>query len=165
MENRNGNLLDLQVTYCPSFDARMPDDDREFILNAMGVVIRVEPVAHRGDNNEDMFKPGSTHFSLVIERNGEQLSTYFTLGPGIAHVCARQDPFVMFDSILQDTVLIDDGIDLEALAKGLCLDLEDEKDKERAERVWTLFESAYEQLHAMFTDDELSELRELLGAD
>lgn len=150
--NKDGDLSDLQYQYCPAWDDAMPDDDKEFILDAMGVSFGSVKLAARPDNLAD-WSADATHWKVIIKRAKNEFAIFYSMGS--AHTGAPDDMDV-FNCLLTDTSDID-GVEFEDWASDLGYD----PDSRKAERAFKACQGTMMNLRAMFSESELSDLREL----
>ena len=98
---KDGQLLELQVHYAPAHDDEMPGggrrfdllaDDREFILEAMGVTMAATFVPKSASRNAGK-KESSLNWRITLSRNGRQVSTTFDYQQGEAHCPAYSQTY------------------------------------------------------------------------
>lgn len=151
---KDGKFNDLQYHYCPAWDDEMPDDDRAFILDAMGVKFSAVHVISRPDGLMDDMPAGSTHWRVMIQRSGAELVTHYSMGP--AHTDAPELPGVLW-SLLMDT----DGLEYSDTFEEWASNLGYDEDSRKAEKIYKACQETQSRLALLFESSELSDLREL----
>jgi len=150
---KDGQLSDLQYHYCPAWDDSIPDCDAEFLLEAMGVQFAMLSIPSRPDGLMDDMPAGATHWRVMIKRGTKTMNDVF-YSMGSAHTGVPSDTDV-FHSLLSDTSDVD-GSDFEEWAENLGMDT----DSRRAEKMFKACQDTLLNLRLLFTDAELSDLRE-----
>lgn len=98
---KDGQLLEPQVHYAPAHDEDMPGegrrfdplaDDREFILDAMGVTMCATFVPQSASRNAGK-KENSLNWRITLSRNGRQVSKPLDYSQGAAHCPAYSQPY------------------------------------------------------------------------
>lgn len=98
---KDGQLLELQVHYAPAHDEEMPGegrrfdplaDDREFILDAMGVTMAATFVPKSASRNSGK-KESSLNWRITLSRNGRQVSKTFDYQQGEAYCPAYSQTY------------------------------------------------------------------------
>jgi hypothetical protein len=148
---RNG-LNDTQYHFCPSIDDDMPDDDLEFILDAMGVTYTCKAIDARPDGLMDDMPPGSSHYKTTVKRGNKKITAYYSQGPAI------NDAPDLLD-VLQCHFMDATDESVEDWAAGLGYDT----DSRKAYKVYKACVKVREKLEQMFTNQELEDLNEMFG--
>lgn len=149
---KDGEFTDLQYYYCPAWDDSMPDDDYEFILESMGVVITTNGISVRPDGVDD-WPQGSSHWIVIIDRGEVSEIFYYSMGPAHKGEPVEAD---IFYSLLVETVCVD-GYTLDEWANTFGFDAENVK----AIRMYEACQEELIQLNRLFSVQEIAELREL----
>lgn len=148
---KNGELTGIQYHYCPAYDEPMPDCDREFILDEMGVSFGTIRVAERPDG--DLWHDGVSHWRVLFKRGNHDLTAFYSMGSA----CTGQPQMAdVFNCLLNDSDNIE-GNDFEGWASDYGFDT----DSRKAERVFNACQKTLLELKRLFTASELEELREL----
>lgn len=151
---KDGQFNDLQYNYCPAWDEGIPDDDGGYILDAMGVAFAYLPINQRPDKLMSDMAPGSTHYRVLIKRGNREMTIHYSQGP--AHGTEPSDESV-FHSLLTDSSDIESGYEFEEWCDNLGFD----SDSRTAERIYKACEEILLNLKILFSDSELSDLREI----
>jgi hypothetical protein len=89
---KDGQLTDLQCHYCPAYDDPMPDDDRAFILESMGVNCTPKRIDTRPDSLMDDMPAGSSHYAVEIARSGrDSFTIFYSMGPAYSALPSDTD--------------------------------------------------------------------------
>lgn len=98
---KDGQLLELQTHYAPAHDESMPGegrqfdplaDDREMILDAMGVTMCAAFVPQSASRNAGE-KENTLNWRITLSRNGRQISKPLDYSQGAAHCPAYSQPY------------------------------------------------------------------------
>lgn len=152
---KDGELTDLQYHYCPAWDDDIPDDDKEFLLEKMGVSFASLRINERPDGLMPDMPAGSSHWRILIRRDGKDMTIYYSMGA--AHT-GTPDDLDVFNSLLMDTADID-GANFEDWAENLGFD----PDSRKAERTFKACQETLLNLRTLFNESELSDMRELFA--
>jgi hypothetical protein len=144
----------LQYHYCPSVDDDMPDDDLEFILDAMGVTMTAKPIDARTDRLMDDMPAGSTHYRLTFKRGSKRFSTLWSQGPAIT---SRPDLIEVLQALFMDASAANENF--EDWANGLGYS----SDSRKAERIYKACHKLDAKLENMFSREEREDLAEMLN--
>lgn len=156
---KNGQLCALQYHYAPAYDEPMPGegsfwdnlrDDREFILNAMGVKVdctRVPALRRHG------WDASASHWSVTVRYNGS--AARFVYSMGSAHSGNPKLCDVLY-SVMRDADAYENARDFEDFAREFGYD-----DSRAARVAYNECKKSGEKLARLFSADELSSLREL----
>lgn len=151
---KDGQLGDLQYHFCPAGDDSMPDDDREFILESMGVSMIATSLDARTDGFGGDWSADAYHWSCQIIRNDRAFTVEYSCGSGFGPAApALVD--VMY-SLIQDTQGIE-GETFESWADNYGFDT----DSRKAERTFNACKAQAAELDKLFTSKELTDLGEL----
>ena len=150
---KDGELTDLQYHYCPAFDDTIPDDEddeREYILKAMGVRLEWKQYANRTDNIGD-WQPEARHFKFsIIRGSGAVISGWYSQGS------AHKAPPTLQDVI---SCLLMDTSDIEQDFEDWASDLGFDPDSRKAEKMFKACQKTGEDLERMFGVQELEDMR------
>lgn len=154
---KDGELTDLQYHYCPAWDDTMPsdaDDEREYLLDQMGVRISHERAAAREGWHKD-----ARHYRVTITRgeNGATFSVPYSMGPALEGNPTRED---VLSCLLSDAGPIWDGADT---FEDWADDMGEDSDSRKAEATYEACKVIAEELAHMFRDVSLDDLRELFA--
>lgn len=152
---KEGEFTQLQYHHCPAWDGEMPDEDGEFILEAMGVTFSNLRIPERPDGLMQDMPSGATHYRVLIKRGSLDMSIYYSMGP--AHKSPPSASDVM-NSLLIDTSDVE-GIDFEEWAENIGFD----PDSRKAERAFKQCQETLLQLRQLFSESELEDLREVFA--
>lgn len=153
---KDGDFTNLQYHYCPAWDDEMPDDDRAFILDAMGVKFSAVRVSERPDGMMDDMPAGSSHWRIMLQRSGAELVTHYSMGP--AHTEAPELTDVLY-SLLLDIGGLDNAGTFEDWANDMGYD----EDSRKAERIYKACQEIQSRMLLLFNLAELSDLQELFA--
>lgn len=148
---KDGELSDLQYHYCPAWDDEIPDDDREFILSAMGVTMRAMR-AERPDASE--WGEAASHWRVTLKRNGKSYSTHYSMGAALTGSPELCD--VLY-CLISDAESAGESFD------DWCANFGYDTDSRKAERTWKACKRVAASLSRLFTNNELDALRELFA--
>lgn len=150
---KDGRLTDLQYHYCPSWDAPMPDDDREHILSEMGVTFSWTRKPQRTDNLDQIWGDNASHWSVEISRGTESVTFWYSMGS--AHT-GTPDLLDVMHSLLSDISNVE-AQEFEDWAADLGFD----PDSRKAERIFEACKETLEYLQRLFSESEIEGLQEL----
>lgn len=156
---KDGALCDLQYHYCPAFDDEMPgdgsqfdplSDDREFILDAMGVTLRAtrKPAMRR-----EGWDASASHWSVSIHRDGK--AAQWTYSMGSAHTGSPELCDVL-NSVMRDADAYENAQDVLDFAQEFGYG-----EAKAARAAYKACKESGEKLARLFSASELSDLREL----
>mgnify|MGYP001439538122 CR=1 FL=1 len=153
---KDGELTELQYNFCPTFDDSMPDEDGEieFLLDAMGVTFRYEPIDARTDGLMGEWAAKSSHWSVTYERVGKAIKTQYSMGP--AHDGREPDMTDVLENLLSDS-----DADGYATFEDWADDMGYDSDSRKAERIYNACLVIAGKVNEMFTASELSDLRDM----
>ena len=149
----DGELSSLLYHYAPAWDDTMPDDDREFVLEQMGVVMTYKRTDTRPD--ADSWDRNASHYRVSVRRCANRMSTAYSMGA--AYTTGPELVDVM-DSLLRDSEGVE-GADFETWAGDYGYDT----DSRRAERTFKACKRQAVSLGRLFSRSNLSDLRELFA--
>lgn len=147
---KDGQLTDLQYHYCPAWDEGMPDDDAEYLLQAMGFTFDVSSIVKRPDG---LMNDNATHWKVWIKRGERLMTAYYSMGSARS---GEPDTTDVMGCLLSDTDNIDAGYDFEEWADALGYDT----DSRAAERIYNACKQTWAELEPMFTASELTDIRQ-----
>lgn len=150
---KDGEMTATEYHHCPAEDDEMPDDQGAFLLGAMGVVFSAAKQSGRPDDVAQ-WAPGSSHYLVTIARGTKSFQTWYSMGS--AHTNPPELSDVMA-SLLMDTS--DTDSPFEEWADGLGYDT----DSRKAEAIYRACLVIGAHLSAMFTTQELEDLREVFA--
>jgi hypothetical protein len=153
-ECKEGQITDLIYHFCPAFDDEMPDDDYQFILDAMNVTFSSVRQASRSDDLSDWAEDAS-HWKILIKHGSKEMTAFYSMGS--AHTGVPSDTDV-FSSLLSDTSDIE-GASFEDWAHSLGYDT----DSRKAEKIFQACERTLLELKQLFSESELNDLREIFS--
>lgn len=154
---KDGALCDLQYHYAPAFDEEMPgdgsrfdplSDDREFILDAMGVTMR----ATRKDGPREGRDASASHWRVTLRRDRASLTTDYSMGA--AHV-GEPELCDVLNCLMRDAECGAQSFE------DFCADLGYDTDSRSAEKTWRACKVTAVGLARLFSDGMLRDLREL----
>jgi hypothetical protein len=147
---KDGELTSLQYQHAPSYDDPMPDDDREFILEAMGVTMTAERVQRRP--NMKVWDTGASHWKVMIKRGSVwSFYTHYSMGSALP---AEPDLCDVMHSLLTD---IQCDPDFEDFCNDIGYDVEDEDSR----ALFNAINKIRVKMAAMFTYSEHDDLTTL----
>lgn len=157
---KNGDLSALQYHYAPAYDEPMPGygsrfddlaDDREFILDAMGVTMRAKNVATRpGAEN---WRADASHWRVTLGRGTDQpFDTFYSMGS--AHT-GEPELCDVLNCLLSDAVAADQSFDEWCSDLGMNPDSINDRDTYDACRQTSV------NLRQLFTAPEIDDLHEI----
>lgn len=152
-ECKDGNITDLIYHYCPALDDEMPDDDYQFILDAMGVTFARSRIDARPDGLGN-WGASASHWRIEVMRGDEIMRVNYSMGA--AHTSLPQDTDV-FNSLLMDSSDVEDSF--EDWAENLGYDT----DSRKAEKTFIACKATLVDLQRLFTKSELNDLREIFS--
>ena len=164
---KTGQLSALQYHYAPAYDDPMPGDgsrfyplrdDRDYILDRMGVTIRSASAAAPSDDaawsaTAARWNATASHWSVTIARAGKRFATEYHMGsaykgePPIADVV---------NSLLCDAA----GVD-QALFVDWSFEYGFDPDSRKALASFRACKATARKLARLFSESELADLREL----
>ena len=157
---KDSQLSALQYHYAPAYDDSMPGDgsrfdplrdDREHILDGMGVTIRSTPAAAPSD--DDAWGATASHWSVTIVRNGKRFAVGYHMGSAYKGEPPRAD---VVNSLLCDA----EGVD-QALFVDWCEEYNFDPDSRKALATFRACKATARKLARLFNGSELADLREL----
>lgn len=155
---KDGELCALQYHYAPAYDDAMPgngrqfdplSDDREFILDAMGVTMH----ASRMDGVREGWDATASHWHVTVRRNGKRFSVEYSMGS--AHT-GEPDLCDVLNAVLRDAECYANASSVDDFAEDYGYTKPSE-----AIRAWNACKGTVANLDRLFTSAELSDLREL----
>lgn len=156
---KDGELTALQYHYAPAYDDSMPGDgtrfdpladDREFILDVMGVTMKSTRTDSR--DNADEWDRYASHWQITMRRNGKRMVTTYSMGG--AHVGEPELPGVL-NCLLSDAEAGAESFD------DFCANFGYDTDSRKAERTHKACKRTAASLARLFSSSELADLREL----
>lgn len=145
----------LQYQHCPAWDDDMPDDDLEFILDAMGVNMTAQLISQRPDSLMSDMPKGSRHYACTITRGTETvISTFYSQGPAIK---TSPDLLDVLQCLLSDGSAADESFD------DWCANFGYDTDSRKAFATYELCKKTGEMLAQGFTKQELEDLNEMFS--
>jgi len=157
---KDGQLCVLQYHYCPAYDDDMPgtgsqwnalSDDREFILDAMGVTLRYSLAKNQ---QRDGWAEGSTHWRVTLVRNKVRFTVDYSMGSA-----AGSSPEIC-DVV--NCLLLDCSLGKQSFP-DFCSELGRDTDSRKAHADWKSCKKALFNMHRLFTASEISDLRDLFS--
>ena len=154
---KDGALCDLQYHYAPAYDEEMPgegsrfdplSDDREFILDALGVTMR----ATRKDGPREGWGASASHWRVTLRRDRASMTTDYSMGS--AHV-GEPELCDVLNCLLSDAEAGAQSFD------DFCDEFGYGTDSRKAEKTWRACKVTAVGLARLFSASELSDLREL----
>lgn len=154
---KDGALCDLQYHYAPAFDEEMPgdgsrfdplSDDREFILDALGVTMR----ATRKDGPREGWDASASHWRVTLRRDRASMTTDYSMGA--AHTGSPELADVL-NCLMRDAECGAQSFE------DFCADLGYDTDSRSAEKTWRACKVTAVGLARLFSDGMLRDLREL----
>lgn len=149
---KDGQLTELQYKHCPAHDEAMPDNDREYILGCMGVMMECTEIDERTDGTE--WDDSASHYRIEFSRNeGGIFSVEYSQGsahwsePGIECVIA---------CLLTDADVYNCS-DFKEWAECYGYDI----DSRKAEKTYKACLNNAEKVWGMFSSKELDDLGQL----
>jgi hypothetical protein len=158
---KDGQLCALQYHYAPSYDDSMPgegsrydalSDDREFILDAMGLRMRATRVDARPGSDPTEWDKSASHYRVTLTRNGKSMRVYYSMGVALRDAPSEPD---VIHSLLLDASGVDEDF------PDWCANLGFDTDSRKAERMYRACERTAASLARLFSAGELSDLNEL----
>ena len=150
---KDGELTETEYHHCPAYDDDIPqagDDQRAFILLAMGVQMTSTHIAERTDSTGSQWDKSASHFAITFTRGSRSFSVEFSQGS--AHR-GHPDLTDVLQGLLMDTSDVDQ--DFNDWAESLGYDT----DSRRAERAFNACKKELADLERMFNAQELEDLR------
>lgn len=93
---KDGELTGLQYNYCPAYDDDMPDDDREYILDQLGLTLDCEFVPFSNSRNAKEIKSVSDfsiNWKCTVKKGSQSLTVDYS--QGIGHLPKSIQPGLM----------------------------------------------------------------------
>lgn len=153
---KDGELTDLQYQHCPAYDDTMPDDDREYILNGMGVGMTSTGLATRRDVPADSFSADASHWQVKITR-GSVWSIITNYSMGSAHR-GKPDLCDVIYSLLMDIQMDED---FEGFCGDMGYDSDDPDERRKAKKTHKAIAKIRTAMAGMFTPAEIDDLNTL----
>jgi hypothetical protein len=149
---KDGELTSLQYQHCPAYGETMPDNDVEFILDAMNVSMTSTSIAQRRDIPEGNFSPNASHWQVQIRR-GSVWSIVINYSMGSVHT-GEPDLIDVMHSLLMDIQCDEDF-------QGFCDDMGLDSDSRAAKKMHEAIAKIRTAMAGMFTFSELDDLNTL----
>ena len=154
-ECKDGEITNLQYHHCPSYEDCPEDDtedeDRAFILGAMGVRATIMSVDRRPDWNDEYSKT-QNHWGFTLSRGKHEHGGYYSQGSA---VLGAPDVVDLIGSLLADTT------DYEPDFDDWCSNTGEDTDSRRAYAAWETIGKENEFLTAAFNKSEMEYLRQM----
>lgn len=147
---KDGELTALQYQHAPSYDDPMPDDDREHVLEAMGVTMVAERRQRRP--NDVGWAVDATHWRVLIKRGSAwSFPTFYSMGSAFTG-----EPYLLdvMHSLLTD-------ISCEGDFKDFCADFGYDPDEDSSKATFKAVGQIRLKMAAMFKVSELTDLQTL----
>lgn len=148
---KDGELCALQYHYAPAFDDEMPgdgsrfdplSDDREFILDAMGLTMSATRAETRPNANE--WGRNASHWRVTLRCNGKRRTIPYSMGA--AHTGAPEICDVL-NAVLRDAEAGAESFD------DFCRDLGYDVDSRKAHQTWKACKRAAASLDRLLSGD------------
>lgn len=153
---KDGELTDLQYQHCPAYDDDMPDDDREYILESMGVSMTSTPLATRRDIDPSMWSQNASHWQVKITR-GSVWSIITNYSMGSAHT-GQPDLCDVIYSLLMD---IQCDEDFQGFCDDMGYDSDDPDELRKAKKTHRAIAKIRTAMTGMFSPAEIDDLNTL----
>ncbi len=159
---KDGQLCALQYHYCPAYDDPMPgngsrydelSDDRAFILDAMN--LRMDATRIYSHPDMDEWDASASHWEIHLSR-ADMTSPPFPYSMGSAHT-GEPDLCDVFNCLLRDADSADQSFE------DWCSDMDMNEDSRKAYRTWESCKNTSGKMTRLFTESELSDLRDLFS--
>lgn len=156
---KDGQLSALQYHHAPAYDDPMPGhgsafdplhDDREFILEALGVTIESRQIDTRP--GADQWDANATHWRVTVLRGTKAFSVNYSMGSALQ---GEPDLQGVISALLSDSECADDSF------TSWCADYGHDTDSRNARIMWRGCQRTADGLARLFTAAELDDLREL----
>ena len=170
---KGGELTDLQYQHCPAYGESMPDDDREYILDAMNISMDSTSLAARRDVDPSEWGDTASHWQVKITRvsvwsvitnysmesahRGSVWSVITNYSMGSAHTGDPDLCDVVF-SLLSD---IQTDEDFQGFCDDMGYDPDDPDELRKAKRIHKAFAKIRTAMAGMFTFQETDDLNTL----
>lgn len=146
---KDGQFTDLQYHHCPAWDEGMPDDDAEYLLQAMGFTFDVTSIVERPDG---LMNDSATHWKVLVKRGEQMLTAYYSMGAAHTDV----DTTDVMGCLLSDISGIEYADNFEEWASNLGYD----EDSRAAERIYNACKALAVELERMFSTSELADIQQ-----
>jgi hypothetical protein len=160
---KDGELCALQYHYCPAYDEPMPgdgsrwdalSDDREFILNAIGVRITSRRVDKRPDKDGSEWGASASRWRVTIRKGNARMVLHYSMGS--AHTGTPEECAVL-------ACVLTDAESAEESFTDWCANFGHDTDSRKALRMYHACKRTAASLARLFSASELADLRELFS--
>jgi len=152
----DGEIGRLQYHYCPAEDDPMPDDDREFILDAMDVSMTYRRVPYRHDGVHSQWDNTASHWEITLIRGERRFIIEDSMGSAHTPPPCRED---VLNCLLLDARAGE--LDFDDFVSDVGYETGEPEDRRRALRMHQACKDQRRNMRSLFTPQELEDLGQL----